>query len=174
MKKYVTISIFIFFVITTAVLVAGLINYDKNNQSEFNSNTGGVNQIDKITGVNSGTTFLTLSNAELVKHNSRKSCWLLISGKIYDVTTFLDAHPGNASAILPTCGTDATAAYATRGGNGSHSSSATAMLADYYIGDLNQTVQTSAGSPTTPTIANPSAATNPPASRGGDDDLDDD
>jgi cytochrome b involved in lipid metabolism len=184
MKKYVTLSLFVFFAITVAVLTAGLIKYDTNKESgAFSNNTSGttdtVNQVGSITGVNSGGTSLALSKAELVKHNSSQSCWLLISGKIYDVTTFLPDHPGEAKTILPTCGTDATSAYATMGSKGkSHSSNATAMLADYYIGDLNQVVKTSTNpsnpsGQATPAIANPSAATNPPVSRGDDDEFDD-
>jgi cytochrome b involved in lipid metabolism len=111
-------------------------------------------------------TTLTLTSAELTKHNSASSCWLLISGKIYDVTTFLNQHPGNASTILPTCGTDATQAYATRGGTGTHSSSANADLTMYYIGDLNQTVVTNSANPTNPPVANP----NPVLPKGDDDD----
>jgi cytochrome b involved in lipid metabolism len=116
-------------------------------------------------------TTLALTSAELAKHNSINSCWLLISGKIYDVTTFMNSHPGGVAEILNTCGTDATAAYASRGGTGTHSSSANAMLAAYYIGDLNQTVVTSPASPTTPSIANPTFT--PPTGR-GDDEFEDD
>ena len=113
-------------------------------------------------------TTLALTMAELAKHNSSSSCWLLISGKIYDVTSYLGQHPGGTSAILATCGTDATVAYSTRGGTGSHSASANAMLAAYYIGDLNQTVTTSPNNPTTPPVANPNPTT--PVFRGGNDD----
>lgn len=180
MKKYVTISLFIFFAITVSVLAADLIRYDKNNQSKTSSITTDTGQIDTLTNLGSGTTSLNLSKTELAKHNSANSCWLLVSGKIYDVTSFINAHPGGAKEILPTCGTDATAAYASRGGTGSHSSSATAMLADYYIGDLNQTVKTSVNplnpsGQATPAIANPSAVTNPPTSSrdDGDDEFDD-
>jgi len=28
------------------------------------------------------------------KHTSEKDCWLVIHGKVYDVTDFLDEHPG--------------------------------------------------------------------------------
>jgi len=110
-----------------------------------------------------------LTSVELAKHNSRQSCWLLISGKIYDVTNFLNQHPGNASTILPTCGTDATQAYATRGGTGSHSSSATAMLDAYYIGDLDQTVATSATNLASLPMPAPTSVP-----RSGDDDDEDD
>ena len=43
--------------------------------------------------------------------------------------------------ITSNCGKDATQAYQTQGGKGSHSSSATAMLQTLYIGDLGATVQ---------------------------------
>ncbi len=141
MKKYVTISLFVFWAITVAVITAGLVLYNQNTETtKINTNKG---------------SNLLLSKTELNKHNNRQSCWLLISEKIYDVTSFLNGHPGGASTILPTCGTDATKAYASRGGTGSHSSSAYAMLADYYIGDLNQTVTTSPNNQNSPPIANP-------------------
>ncbi|MFA6270068.1 MAG: cytochrome b5 domain-containing protein [Candidatus Paceibacterota bacterium] len=167
MKKYVTASLFIFWAITVAIIVAGLLVHDKNTKAVNSSNTGGVNQVGNITGVRAGVTTLTLSQSELIEHNSYSSCWLLISGKIYDVTTYLNSHPGGEAEILKTCGTDATVIYDNRDNTGRHSSNARAMLADYYIGDLNQTVKTSPGSSTgsgqvnlaTPPIANPSAAT---------------
>jgi len=169
MKKYVTISLFVFWAITVAVITAGLISIN-NNQIEVSGNNNIPNQTEtnNTTGVNSNITTLNLSMTELAKHNSRTSCWILISGKIYDVTTFLNQHPGNSSTILPTCGTDATIAYNTRGGTGTHSSSATSLLAAYFIGNLNQNVTTNPNNPTTPPVANP----NPVIPRGDDDDDD--
>eukprot|EP00276_Gloeochaete_wittrockiana_P019051 CAMPEP_0184356640 /NCGR_PEP_ID=MMETSP1089-20130417/103960_1 /TAXON_ID=38269 ORGANISM="Gloeochaete wittrockiana, Strain SAG46.84" /NCGR_SAMPLE_ID=MMETSP1089 /ASSEMBLY_ACC=CAM_ASM_000445 /LENGTH=41 /DNA_ID= /DNA_START= /DNA_END= /DNA_ORIENTATION= len=32
--------------------------------------------------------------AEISKHTSDNDCWILIHGKVYDVTDFLDDHPG--------------------------------------------------------------------------------
>lgn len=169
MKKYVTTSLFVFWAVTVAVIMAGLISYN-NSQSIIRSNVDGINQSNNITGVNSGVTSLILSKTELAKHNSRKSCWLLINGKIYDVTTYLNQHPGNASTILPTCGTDATVAYDTKGRpNGNpHSSNAETLLANYFVGNLNKTVTTSSNNPTTPPITNPNPI--PPRQRSGDDD----
>ena len=180
MKKFVTASLLVFIAITSGVAIVSWISPDnKNNQPITGSNIDNTNQAGKITEVNATTSTLKLSSAELAKHNSAKSCWLLISGKIYDVTTFLPNHPGEAKAILPTCGADATQAFATKGkpGGKPHSGSANAMLADYYIGDLNQTVTTDPTNPTTPAIANPSATTDTSASRrdrGDDDEWEDD
>jgi cytochrome b involved in lipid metabolism len=32
--------------------------------------------------------------AECKEHSSEKDCWLVIHGKVYNVTEFLDEHPG--------------------------------------------------------------------------------
>ncbi|KXT17406.1 hypothetical protein AC579_5740 [Pseudocercospora musae] len=52
-----------------------------------------------------------ISSAEVRLHSSRQSCWVIISGKAYDVTSFLDQHPGGPNAILRFAGKDATAEY---------------------------------------------------------------
>ncbi|KAL1707114.1 FMN-dependent dehydrogenase-domain-containing protein [Schizophyllum commune] len=48
---------------------------------------------------------------EVKKHNTRESCWVIIKNKVYDVTNFLNDHPGGAAIILKYAGRDATAAY---------------------------------------------------------------
>jgi len=44
-------------------------------------------------------------------HGDAKSCWSVISGNVYDLTSFITKHPGGADAILASCGKDATAAF---------------------------------------------------------------
>ena len=53
----------------------------------------------------------SISATELAEHKTRKSCWLAVHGKVYDVTEFLDNHPGGASLLLKSSGRDATSAY---------------------------------------------------------------
>lgn len=55
----------------------------------------------------------TISGQELASHNTRDSCWIAIKGTIWDVTTFVDQHPGGASLILKVAGKDATEQYET-------------------------------------------------------------
>ncbi|TFK23141.1 cytochrome b2 [Coprinopsis marcescibilis] len=52
-----------------------------------------------------------LSGKEVAKHNSRESCWIIVHGKVYDVTDFLDDHPGGSKIILKYAGKDATDEY---------------------------------------------------------------
>merc|ERR1712127_703878 len=37
---------------------------------------------------------------DVAKHNSKSSCWVVLDGKVLDVTTFLADHPGGELAIL--------------------------------------------------------------------------
>ncbi|EER28831.1 hypothetical protein D8B26_000882 [Coccidioides posadasii str. Silveira] len=52
-----------------------------------------------------------LDAAEVAKHNTVDSCWVVLYGKVYDVTDFLPDHPGGASIILKLAGKDATEEY---------------------------------------------------------------
>ncbi|NP_001412862.1 cytochrome b5, seed isoform [Nicotiana tabacum] len=71
--------------------------------------------------------------AEVSNHNNAKDCWLIISGKVYNVTKFLEDHPGGGEVLLSATGKDATDDFEDIG----HSSSARAMLDEYYVGDID-------------------------------------
>jgi L-lactate dehydrogenase (cytochrome) len=42
------------------------------------------------------------------KHNSQESCWVVLYGRVYNLTSFLHQHPGGANIILAYAGHDAT------------------------------------------------------------------
>ncbi|KAK7533980.1 FMN-dependent dehydrogenase-domain-containing protein [Phyllosticta citribraziliensis] len=48
---------------------------------------------------------------EVSKHNTRESCWVVLYGNVYDVTSFLSEHPGGPKIILSLAGKDATEEY---------------------------------------------------------------
>jgi cytochrome b involved in lipid metabolism len=75
------------------------------------------------------------SLAEVAKHKDVKSCWTAISGGVYDVTAWIDQHPGGAENILQTCGKDATSLFV-----GQHDGQARpeAELASFKIGTLSK------------------------------------
>ena len=52
-----------------------------------------------------------LNGNEVGQHNSRDSCWVIVQGKVYDVTAYLDKHPGGSQILLQYGGKDATAVY---------------------------------------------------------------
>merc|ERR1711967_33715 len=45
---------------------------------------------------------------DVAKHNTKQSCWVVLDGKVLDVTNFLSEHPGGELAILTFAGKDAT------------------------------------------------------------------
>ena len=49
--------------------------------------------------------------AIVAKHNTPESCWVILYGKVYDVTEFLPTHPGGKKIILKLAGKDATDEY---------------------------------------------------------------
>ncbi|MCL7035618.1 hypothetical protein MKW94_011176 [Papaver nudicaule] len=72
--------------------------------------------------------------SEITLHSSKSDCWLTIHGKVYDVTNFLEDHPGGEDVLLESAAKgDATNDFEDVG----HSSAATSMLSSYLIGTLD-------------------------------------
>lgn len=49
--------------------------------------------------------------AELKKHNKKNDAWLAIRGKVYNVTRYMDFHPGGVEELLKGVGMDATQVF---------------------------------------------------------------
>lgn len=126
------------------------------NPSALGTNSGGLNP---------SSTPVLLSASEVAKHSTAADCWMIISGKVYNVSSF-SAHPGG-DVYVPFCGRDATQAFATRGGSGgSHSQVAFAWLPSFELGVLNQP----ASGPGLDAQSQSTAASTSPAGVSGDDD----
>ena len=50
----------------------------------------------------------TYTTEEVNKHNTKEDCWLIIRGRVYNVTEFLSIHPGGSSIVVSVGGQDAT------------------------------------------------------------------
>ncbi|KAI3616489.1 cytochrome b5 [Moniliophthora roreri] len=72
---------------------------------------------------------------ELQQNSTKDKLWVLISGKVYDVTKFIDEHPGGDEVILAEAGArDATEAFEDVG----HSDEARALLPGMLVGDFDE------------------------------------
>ncbi|TPX34528.1 hypothetical protein SmJEL517_g02926 [Synchytrium microbalum] len=71
----------------------------------------------------------------VARHNTEDDCWVVIDGKVYDVTDYLESHPGGKRILMSVAGKDATAQFA-------NFHNVPNILANYakklYIGDLDQ------------------------------------
>lgn len=66
-------------------------------------------------------------------HNTSTNCWVAINNKVYNLTNWINQHPGGASAIINLCGTNGTTAF-----NNMHTGNTTvaAQLNNYLIGNI--------------------------------------
>ena len=71
--------------------------------------------------------------AQVKEHGSAGDCWTAINGKVYDLTSWENKHPGGASKIIALCGTDGTTAFLNQHGDKSKPNDA---LDGYQIGVL--------------------------------------
>ncbi|KAI9144962.1 delta5 fatty acid desaturase [Paraphysoderma sedebokerense] len=74
---------------------------------------------------------ITFSWQEISKHNSRASAWVAVRGKVYDITKFVDRHPGGTDVLLFSIGRDASQVFETY-----HDFNVYDVLKKYYIGEL--------------------------------------
>lgn len=67
---------------------------------------------------NSGNTMaITLNATEVAKHNNQNDCWTLIDNQVYDLTSYVNSHPGGVPNILRLCGVDGSQAFQSQHGN---------------------------------------------------------
>lgn len=45
---------------------------------------------------------------EVSQHRTRDDCWIIVRGEVYNVTSWLDKHPGGAKLLLNHAGEDVT------------------------------------------------------------------
>lgn len=53
-------------------------------------------------------TLIRVSASELANHNTRQDAWTAIQGRVYNMTPYLDFHPGGVDEIMRCAGKDGT------------------------------------------------------------------
>jgi len=120
------------------VLTVFYVNQYQSQQDQFDKNSQNKIASQNVKPQQNLDTVLTVE--EVAKHNSANDCWFIIENAAYDVTQYLSLHPGGKNRIIPFCGQDATVAYSTMGGKGSHSLFADNELSKLKIGQINENV----------------------------------
>ena len=139
MKKLLIGGGIIIFVIITAIIIKMVIK--NTTDSDMND---GTEQYPEITFEGTGSADMvekepaSYTLEEIATHKSKNDCWFIINDKVYDVTNFVNYHPGG-EIIVEGCGIDATSLFEKKPGSGlPHSSDAIDAIGAYYIGNLKQ------------------------------------
>ncbi len=141
MRTKITIGVIVVFIIAVIIVVISSSNSSQTmppvgqpgattsaGSESTNPNGGSI-----ATTSTTGTTGKTYTLAQISTHRDASSCWTTINGGVYDVTTWINQHPGGPEAILSLCGKDGSDAF-----NGQHGGQArpASELATFKIGIL--------------------------------------
>ncbi|PLN78875.1 putative mitochondrial cytochrome b2 [Aspergillus taichungensis] len=77
----------------------------------------------------------SLSTQQVAGHNTPNDCWIVVENHVWDVTDFLEEHPGGSAIILKYAGRDATKAYSEVHTPGVLKSN---LPSDKYVGVLDE------------------------------------
>lgn len=68
----------------------------------------------KLRGVDPSTPppqYVKINKEELKKHKSRSDCWTCINGKVFNITPYVNFHPGGVEEIMKCAGRDGTSLF---------------------------------------------------------------
>ncbi|QUC23926.1 uncharacterized protein UV8b_08167 [Ustilaginoidea virens] len=95
-------------------------------------------------------TLPTFTRAEVETHNSTSSCYVTIGSKVYDVTDFIDDHPGGGSLIVDFAGKNVEEILKDESSH-RHSEAAYEVLDDSLVGFVVSDKLSTASNATKPT-----------------------
>lgn len=133
MKKIILILLGVLVIGSTAFGAWYYSNFQKYAPTTYVTDSKeGSTTIDTTTGTTSSSTpYYTM--ADIATHADISSCYTVISGSVYDVTLWVNMHPGGKGAILSLCGVDGTKNFMDKHKGGTKYMS---ILARYKIGLL--------------------------------------
>ena len=101
-----------------------------NTQPTFQTPVMNEPVVNDTTGVTNNTvTGYTL--VDVAKHGTASDCWIVIVGKIYDLTSYAPMHPKSPDLVTRNCGKDGTSIF-----NLKHDQVQLQLLNKYFVADL--------------------------------------
>lgn len=95
--------------------------YDLKQKLAFIMSKSGTDQLRKIKW------------EEIRKHKAVTDLWIVVEGKVYDVTRFTEEHPGGSRILLDVAGQDGTETFDMIG----HSKYAIIKMQEYLVGEVD-------------------------------------
>jgi len=103
-----------------------------NTTSTVTGSTNNTNNSSTSSNTNTNSNPYTVNT--VATHNSLSSCWSIVSGKVYNLTSYINKHPGGQEQILAICGKDGTSLFeGQHGGNMKIEN----ILSSFYLGNLS-------------------------------------
>lgn len=138
MKKISFIALTIFFVSYFFVIVSYAYSSKRAYAPPLSTSNPKVN----LASRNKNESTKVFKYPDVSNHNTRKDCYLIISGNVYNISSYISYHPGGSKTIVSRCGKEVTSIFAKI-----HSNRAWDLLKRYKIGvvstkNKNDTEQT--------------------------------
>ncbi len=118
-KKIITIIILI------VIVVAAGIYYFSSSLSSNNAQNSNID--------NSPIAMSSYTIDQVSGHNSSSDCWSVIADKVYNLTDWVNKHPGGPDKIISICGVDGSSAFDQQHEG---QKKPTSELEKYLVGDL--------------------------------------
>ena len=85
---------------------------------------------------------INLSNSEIKTHNLKSDCWSIVNGNVYNLTTYVQRHPGGASVIANICGKDGSKAFLNQHNTKSKPNN---VLSSFLLGPVGASISAEVG-----------------------------
>lgn len=120
------------------IIIAGAFGYTLFNryapESYVVEGQTGTTTVNTATGeVTTGAKTFTVT--DIATHKDATSCYTVITGTVYDLTMWVNLHPGGKKAILSICGVDGTERFMNKHHGGAKFME---ILARFKVGTLTQ------------------------------------
>jgi len=88
-------------------------------------------------GAPAGT--INLSTSEIKKHNTKSDCWSIVNGNVYNLTSYVQKHPGGTAVIANICGKDGSSSFTNQHNTQSKPNS---VLTGFLLGAVGASIST--------------------------------
>lgn len=111
---------------------------------------------------------IALSVAEIKTHDNKSDCWSIVNANVYNLTSYVQNHPGGAAVIANICGKDGTKAFTNQHNTQGKPNN---VLSSFLLGPLGASITADAGKKV---IEPPIISNSDESGEQGDEESDDD